>query len=108
MIFHFADAFSNLVLFVAYSAAPTYKWLTSSGIYPSNNQTYTLDQLEGALARHHGGKTPFLGCSNNGTRLNEFWYYYNTFGSVIGGTYVPVDSTTKSTCKESGIQWLPK
>lgn len=88
--------------------APTYKWLTQAGIYPSNTQNYTLTELQSALARHHGGKTPFLGCSNGGTRLNEFWYYYNTFGSIINGYYVPVESTTNSTCKATGIQWLPK
>ncbi|CAO1614969.1 unnamed protein product [Sympodiomycopsis kandeliae] len=91
-----------------FKKTPTYKWLTEAGIKPSHTQNYTLSQLETALSKRNGGKKPYLGCTNHGTKLDEFWYYYNTFGSLINGIYIPVDSTTKSSCNETGIQWLPK
>lgn len=35
---------------------PTYKWLASAGIKPSNQTTYTLDQLQGVLTNSSGAQ----------------------------------------------------
>lgn len=89
-----------------FKAAPTYEWLVDAGIEPSDSKTYTLAEIQGALEDKFGA-TPYLGCVD-GDKLDEFWYYHNTYGPLVGGKYVPVDSTTESNCNAEGIKWLPK
>lgn len=77
-----------------YRQLPTWDWLAMSGITPSNTTQYSLDKMQGSLARHYGA-IPYVGCSgprynetsagtgsldNGRTQLSEVWYY-----SVSGG-----------------------
>ncbi|CAO1638236.1 unnamed protein product [Parajaminaea phylloscopi] len=96
--------FREIVL--RFQKLPTYRWLAHAGIKPSNTTTYTLAQIESALERRFGAK-PYIGCSK-GNQLNEFWYFTYTHGPLVGGRYVPTDSTTKSSCNATEIRYLPK
>ncbi|SNX87258.1 related to Ribonuclease Trv [Melanopsichium pennsylvanicum] len=84
---------------------PTYTILESASIVPSSTQNYTLTQVQQALTAYHGA-TPYVGCNNKG-EMQEFWYFFNTRGSVNFGHYEAVESTTKSTCPAS-LRYLPK
>jgi ribonuclease T2 len=53
----------------------------SAGIVPSNTTTYRLGDIQNALKLHTGG-IPYLGCGNNGTVLQEVWYFYHVNGTV--------------------------
>ena len=53
----------------------------SAGIVPSNKTTYSLSQLQTAL-KAQTGAVPFLGCGQNGTVLQEVWYFSHVLGSV--------------------------
>ncbi|PWN46602.1 ribonuclease T2 [Violaceomyces palustris] len=83
---------------------PTYRWLEEAGIVPSNTTTYTLAEIEGALSKKHGG-VPYVGCTKK-NQLDEFWYYFNTYGRIESGIFVPGPSTTKSSCPATGIRYL--
>ncbi|KAK4497358.1 hypothetical protein PRZ48_011809 [Zasmidium cellare] len=85
---------------------PSYQWLSDAGITPSSSQTYTLSAIQNALAKNHGGYTPYVGCASGA--LDELWYFYNTRGSVQTGTFEAAESLTKSNCPSSGIKYLPK
>jgi ribonuclease T2 len=89
-----------------YRQLPTYSWLHSSGIVPSNTTTYTLSSLQSALTKGFGA-LPYIGCSGprfnettagNGTTDNgrtvvgEVWYYYHTLGRVQNTKGVPVNA----------------
>ncbi|KAI5361631.1 Putative ribonuclease T2 [Septoria linicola] len=89
-----------------FKTLPTYDWLAEAGITPSTSTTYTLSQLQQALAKNHGGKTPYIGCRSGA--VDEAWYFYNVRGSVQTGEFVPVDSLTRSNCPSTGIEYLPK
>ncbi|PWZ03790.1 ribonuclease T2 [Testicularia cyperi] len=84
----------------------TYAILENAGIVPSSDKTYSLVDIQTALKNAHGA-TPFVGCSRSTGEINEFWYFYNVAGSVNFGRYRPVESTTKSTCKDT-VKYLPK
>lgn len=88
-----------------FAERPTYTFLAEAGITPSNTQNYTLAQVQQVLKDAHSA-TPFVGCNKKG-EMNEFWYFWNVRGTVNFGEYVPVESTTNSTCKAS-LRWLPK
>lgn len=88
-----------------FAELPTYNILESAGIVPSSTQNYTLTAVQAALKNAHGA-TPFVGCNKKG-ELNEFWYFWETYGSVNFGVYEPTESTTKSTCPAS-LRYLPK
>lgn len=90
-----------------------------AGIVPSNKTTYTLPQLQAAV-KAQTGSIPFFGCGQNGTVLQEVWYFSHVHGTVRlniyiacclltdsylqeqFGTYKTLDSTTKSTCSTTG------
>lgn len=84
---------------------PTYDFLAAAGIVPSSTKNYTLAQVQETLKQAHGA-TPFVGCNKKG-EMNEFWFFWGTFGSVNFGLYEPTESTTKSTCPAS-LRYLPK
>jgi ribonuclease T2 len=46
---------------------PTFKWLKSADIKPSNQTTYSYEKIAKVLKKKHGG-LPFIGCS--GPRYN--------------------------------------
>jgi hypothetical protein len=53
----------------------------SAGILPSNTTTYTLSQITNALYSQIGA-VPYLGCYDNGTILDEVWYFHHVIGTV--------------------------
>ncbi|KAK4611702.1 Ribonuclease T2-like [Fulvia fulva] len=89
-----------------FKTLPSYTWLADAGISPSSSHTYTLAQIENALAKQHGGFKPYVGCASGA--LDELWYFYNVRGSVQKGTFEPSQSLTRSNCPSSGIKYLPK
>ncbi|EGN93098.1 hypothetical protein SERLA73DRAFT_189923 [Serpula lacrymans var. lacrymans S7.3] len=99
-----AVAFYETVV-TLFKTLPTYTWLEQQGITPSNDATYSLDDLTSAL-QTASGYIPALGCS--GDTLDEISWYFNLKGSIIDGTFVPIDSPESSTCPKSGISYPPK
>ncbi|CAK1365461.1 unnamed protein product [Cercospora beticola] len=89
-----------------FKTLPTYQWLGDAGVTPSTSATYSLSQIQQALAKSHGGKTPYIGCRSGA--VNEVWYFYNIRGSVQTGEFVPIDTLTKSNCPSSGIKYKLK
>ncbi|KAI0828417.1 ribonuclease T2-like protein [Hypoxylon sp. FL0890] len=91
-----------------FKTLPTYKWLADAGITPSSSQTYELSDIQAALSKNHGGKTVYIGCS--GSAIDQVYYYFNTYGSVANGQFVPAesDNTDDGGCPSSGVQYLPK
>ncbi|SJL06269.1 related to ribonucleases [Armillaria ostoyae] len=83
---------------------PTFDILASAGIVPSNRTTYTLDQIQTAIATQTGA-IPYLGCSPNATILSEVWYFNHVYGTEQYGTYKAIDSTTKSSCSKTEPIW---
>ncbi|KAK1750057.1 ribonuclease T2 [Echria macrotheca] len=98
---------------------PTYDWLAAKGITPSNTTSYSLSDIQGALAARHGG-VPFIGCSGpkynetaagkgskdaGRTALTEVWYYHHVFGPVQAGKATPVGADinggSTSTCAKA-------
>ncbi|KAK0481652.1 ribonuclease T2 [Armillaria novae-zelandiae] len=83
---------------------PTFDILASAGIVPSNRTTYTLGQIQTAIATQTGA-IPYLGCSPNATILSEVWYFNHVYGTEQYGTYKAIDSTTKSSCSQTEPIW---
>ncbi|KAJ7481047.1 ribonuclease T2-like protein [Mycena galericulata] len=88
-----------------FQTLPTYTWLSNQGITPSSDTTYTLDTLTSAL-QTGSGFTPVLDC--RGSALDSVSWYFNLQGSLIDGTFIPIDAPEQGTCPSSGIQYLPK
>lgn len=85
---------------------PSYQWLAEAGIYPSTTETFTMAQIQEALASHHGHDV-IINCNSN-DELNERWYHYNAYGSISSGVFVAVDPVgSPSTCPDTGIKYLP-
>ncbi|KAL5365519.1 ribonuclease T2-like protein [Aspergillus floccosus] len=84
----------------------TYKALSGAGITPDSSKTYKRSEIESALAKLHGGSTPYLGCKDGA--LNEVWYFFNVKGNLVDGQYKPTESLTDSKCPSSGIKYVPK
>lgn len=89
-----------------FQSLPSYKWLSDAGITPSTSATYTLSQIQSALAKNHGGYTPYVGCRSG--VIDELWYFYNVRGSLQSGTFIAAESLTRSNCPSSGIKYKPK
>ncbi|KAF2869143.1 ribonuclease M [Massariosphaeria phaeospora] len=90
-----------------FKTLPSYEWLSAAGITPSTSKTYTFQAIQDALAAKRPGVTVTLGCKSG--RFNEIWYHYDVRGSVQLGEFVPANPDgTKSTCPQTGIQYLPK
>ncbi|KAM0276706.1 hypothetical protein ACHAQH_006474 [Verticillium albo-atrum] len=90
-----------------FKTLPSYNWLKSAGIVPSETVTYTLDQIQAVLTAHHGHNV-IVNCNKN-KELNELWYHFNIKGSIQTGVFVPVDPVgSPSTCPKEGIKYLPK
>lgn len=103
------DFFETAVMY--YKRFPTYDWLAEAGITPSNSTTYTLADLQNALASKHGA-IPYIGCSGarynstaagansgDGGRMviSEVWYYMHVLGRPQDGNAVPVNATSPIT-----------
>ncbi|ODV94738.1 hypothetical protein PACTADRAFT_50603 [Pachysolen tannophilus NRRL Y-2460] len=85
---------------------PTYKWLTSNGIVPSESQTYTRQQIENTLSSQFG-QPVYIGC-NRYNALQEVWYFHHVKGSILSENFEPIPSLLNSHCPESNIKFLPK
>jgi len=90
-----------------YLRLPTYSWLSSASIVPSNTTTYSLSSLQAALSGKFGA-VPYIGCSgpkynataqgngtldNGYTVVDEVWYYYHVYGRVQNKWAVPVNAS---------------
>lgn len=63
----------------------TLQALSDAGITPTDDATYTLAEIQAALADIHGGYDVTLLCDDD--ELYEVYYYFNVYGSAVGGTY---------------------
>ncbi|KAJ7754938.1 ribonuclease [Mycena maculata] len=99
-----AVAFFNTVVSL-FKTLPTYEWLENAGITPSSSTTHTLASLTTAIKKGYGF-TPALDCEDGA--LYQISYYYNLKGSVIDGTFVPIDAPEAGSCASSGIKYLTK
>ncbi|KAF9225412.1 ribonuclease T2 [Gyrodon lividus] len=86
---------------------PTYNMLAAAGILPSNKTTYTLAQITSVLYSQ-AGAIPYFGCSNNGTVLDEVWYFHHVLGTEQYGHFKTLNSTTPSSCKATGIWYYER
>ncbi|KAK3190432.1 hypothetical protein K4F52_003453 [Lecanicillium sp. MT-2017a] len=93
----YADLFEFFETTIAYfKTLPTWTWLASADIRPSNTTSYTLSDIQAALTDGFG-HIPFVGCGgpryneteagkgsldNGRTQFNEVWYYYHVRGQV--------------------------
>lgn len=87
-----------------WSQLDTFQFLASAGIFPTVTRKYKLSDVEAALQKAHGASV-YVGCLNES--ISEIWYYYNLQGSVLTGTYRPIDSLGNSTCNKD-VWYLPK
>lgn len=62
------------------------QFLADAGIVPSRTKTYTLAEIEDALAKGHGSDVT-VRC--HGHSLNEIWYHFNVAGTLQTGYFVP-------------------
>lgn len=107
------DFFETVVKY--FMRLPTWSWLASSNILPSNSTSYTLADMESALRQQYLA-TPYLGCSGprynettaganstdgGRTVLTEVWYYFHAFGRPQDGRSVPVERSGSSSCATS-------
>ncbi|KAF8129423.1 RNase Gf29 [Mycena galopus ATCC 62051] len=84
---------------------PTYEWLANQGITPSQTTTHTLASLTAAIKAEYGF-TPSFDC--DGDDLNGASYYFHLIGSVIDGTFVPIDAPEAGSCGSTDIKYLTK
>ena len=90
-----------------YSKLPTYDWLAEAGIVPTNDKTYTKDEIISAL-KSKSGAEPYIGC-NSDNAIDEVWYFYHLQGSLLGEDFVAIDTlTTSKSCSSTGIKYVPK
>ncbi|KAG7195881.1 ribonuclease T2-like [Scheffersomyces spartinae] len=90
-----------------YHKVPTYEFLTSNGIYPDAEKTYTKDEIAKAISSNFEGHSAFFKCNRYGA-LQEVWYFHHVKGSVRDGGFLPIDSMISSNCPSQGIKWYPK
>ncbi|EJC98332.1 ribonuclease T2 [Fomitiporia mediterranea MF3/22] len=83
----------------------TYGALTSAGITPSSENTYTLTELQDAVTSSLG-YVPDFTCSKGS--LSSVQYYLNAQGPLQDGHFVASHATRRSDCPKSGIKWLLK
>ncbi|ODV64257.1 ribonuclease T2, partial [Ascoidea rubescens DSM 1968] len=81
---------------------PTYEWLKEDGIIPSGVKTYTRDEISQSLNKHFGSNVYF---SCRGRKLNEIWYYFNSYGSILQQNFTSIDTLTNydNRCPATGI-----
>ncbi|KAJ7610812.1 ribonuclease T2 [Roridomyces roridus] len=99
-----AVAYFNTVVKL-FKTLPTYEWLKDAGITPSSSQTHTLADLTAALKAGFGS-TPSLDCDSGA--VYQVSYYYHLKGSVIDGTFVPINAPEAGSCPSTGIKYLVK
>ncbi|TLS25398.1 hypothetical protein PpBr36_07777 [Pyricularia pennisetigena] len=104
-----------------YRRTPTWQWLNSAGIVPSNTTAYSLKSIQTALTSSYGA-LPYIACSgprynetaagsgsldNGRTVLSEAWYYAHAYGRPQDGNTVPLNATGSVTSCAStpGAVW---
>ncbi|EIN13999.1 ribonuclease T2 [Punctularia strigosozonata HHB-11173 SS5] len=87
----------------AFKQYPTFDMLGAAGILPSNKTTYSLSQIQNALAAQTGA-IPYIGCKNS-TVLSEIWYFSHVLGSEQYGRFKSINSTTTSSCSTTAPIW---
>lgn len=85
---------------------PTYKFLTEAGIFPSETETFTVEQFQDAISPHVGGHEVYLGCDHHNA-LFQVYYYFNVKGSVATGMFTPISDFGSQGCRD-GFHWYPK
>ncbi|KAJ7698495.1 RNase Gf29 [Mycena olivaceomarginata] len=88
-----------------FQTLPTYEWLANQGITPSSSTTHTLASLTAAIKAEYGF-TPSFDC--DGSDLSGASYYFHLIGSVIDGTFVPINAPESGSCGSTGIKYLTK
>jgi ribonuclease T2 len=88
-----------------FKTLPTYTYLENAGITPSSRKTYSRSEFISAL-KSAGGVTPELSC--HGQTINSISWYFNLQGSIIDGTFVPIDAPKPGNCRSSRIKYPPK
>ncbi|KAJ7633151.1 RNase Gf29 [Roridomyces roridus] len=88
-----------------FQTLPTFEWLSNQGITPSSSTTHTLASLNAAIKAEYGF-TPSFDC--DGSDLSGVSYYFHLIGSVIDGTFVPINAPETGSCGTSGIKYLTK
>ncbi|KHJ35204.1 putative ribonuclease t2 [Erysiphe necator] len=85
----------------------TYKALSSAGILPRHDKTYSLKEIQETLTKVTGQKA-IISCQ--GTQLNQVWYSFNVKGSLQAGRFVPTYGIHESSgnCPAEGIIYSPK
>ncbi|KXG48873.1 uncharacterized protein PGRI_027430 [Penicillium griseofulvum] len=81
-----------------YRELPTYEFLASAGITPSQTQTYALADIEAALEQAHGNPVT-IRC--RGGAINEIWYHFNIAGSLQSGKFISAGPDDIFTLKSS-------
>jgi ribonuclease T2 len=89
-----------------FQTLPTYQFLANAGITPSTTQTFSLSTLIAALKTGSGGFTPALDCSSSS--ISAISWYFNIKGSLMDGTFVPINSPKAGSCPSTGIKYPPK
>ncbi|KAI6785149.1 Ribonuclease Trv-like protein [Emericellopsis cladophorae] len=109
------DYFETTIAY--FRTLPSWGWLATHGIIPSNSTPYTLGNIQEALTQGFG-ELPFVGCAgpryneteagkgsmdSGRTELNEIWYYYHVFGAPqrAQGLRVPVIDSFVTTCAKA-------
>ena len=89
-----------------YQRLPSYDFLHTAGIVPSDTVRYTRAEIQDTLEQAFT-KPVTLGCRNGA--LTEIWYHFDVKGSVQTGTFIPTEPDgTKGSCPATGIKYLPK
>lgn len=111
------DYFTHTVML--FNSRPTFEYFATHDIIPSNDKTYTLEQLQSAIRGSSHGQEATIKC-RNGNELSEIWYHFVVrghlrnamdmwFGNHVSTGWIAAEQDGQhSNCPESGIRYLPK
>ncbi|RCK65020.1 Ribonuclease T2-like 1-B [Candida viswanathii] len=89
-----------------FQKVPTFEWLGEAGVVPSDTETYSAEQVLGAL-KGKFGKDVYFKCDSSGA-INEVWYYFNVRGPLLNHDFLPIDALSHTNCPSTGIKFPPK
>ncbi|KAF8659270.1 hypothetical protein AX14_007624 [Amanita brunnescens Koide BX004] len=75
-----------------------YNALANAGITPSNQKSYSRDDLQAALSSAFG-VAPGFDCTGH-KYLNQALIYFHLQGSIIDGTFIPIDAPSAGNCPD--------
>ncbi|CCM03749.1 uncharacterized protein FIBRA_05895 [Fibroporia radiculosa] len=96
--------FENVV--TLFQTLPTYSWLEQGGITPTNDRTFTLDELQSAI-QQASGVTASFDCDDDNT-LYQIEYWFNLQGPLENGDFIAIDAYEAGSCSSEGIAYPPK